>query len=143
MSRARWLAALMLAAALAWALAYLRDPPWLLHMTSGMRGSETARDGARVRWMGGHASFFVPSQAHAVILPLRTTFDDDGDWPVTVTISLDDRTVDRVVLADASWQRRIIPLPAPGGRRTRRIDIRVDRTRSDNRGAAIGAIAIE
>ncbi|MEO8521396.1 MAG: hypothetical protein ABI603_08540, partial [Acidobacteriota bacterium] len=44
-------------------LGYLRDPVWLRDYSSGLRGWETAADGARVRWAGGHASFFVPSDA--------------------------------------------------------------------------------
>jgi hypothetical protein len=34
-------------------------------------------------------------------------------------------------------------MPAPGSRKVRRIDIRVDRTREDNRGAAVGEIGIQ
>jgi hypothetical protein len=132
------LGALMLVAA----LAYLRDPPWILSMTSGMRRWETDAAGARFRWMGGHASFFVPAAAHAVEIPLRVTFDGPGDWPVVVTIALDDRFVDRIVLADDGWRYSVVRLPAPGSRRARRIDVRVDRTREDNRGAAIGEIRV-
>ena len=47
--------------------------------------------GARVRWTGGHASFFVPVDARAIELPLRTTFDHPGDWPITVSVAIDDR----------------------------------------------------
>jgi hypothetical protein len=123
-------------------LAYLRDPPWLLTMASGVRGWETAADGTRFRWAGAHASFFVPSDAREVRLPLRTTFDRPGEWPIDVSITLDDERVDRVTLSDASWRESVIRLPAPGGRRVRRIDVRADRARDDNRAVQLGEIRI-
>ncbi len=66
------------AAAVVSALAYLRDPPWLASMDSGFRRWETASDGTRYRSMAGHASFFVPADARAVVIPARTTFADRG-----------------------------------------------------------------
>jgi hypothetical protein len=141
--RARRRAILGLAlAAFAAGLGYLRDPPWLLATTSGVGRWETAADGRRFRWIGGHASFFIPSTAHAAEIPLRTTFDAPGDWPVAVTIDLDDRPADRIVLSDGAWREAVVRLPLPGQRRVRRIDIRVDRTREDNRGAAMGEIRL-
>ena len=130
-----------LAAAIA-LLGYLRDPPWLLSTTSGMRAWETDADGTRVRWMGGHASLFVPASAHAVELPVRTTFDAPGDWPITVTVTIDDRTSNRLVLSDGEWHSMLVQLPAAGRRNARRLDIRLDRTREDNHGAAIGELRI-
>ena len=123
-------------------LAYLRDPPWILSMTSGMREWESDAAGARFRWMGGHASFFVPSGAQAVMIPLRTTFENTSDWPITATITIDDRPADRVVLSDPAWRWSTVRLPPAGSRRARRIDIRVDRTRDDNHGAQIGEIQV-
>jgi len=123
-------------------LGYLRDPPWLLSTTSGLRGWETDADGTRFRWMGGHASVFVPSSARAVELPVRTTFDAPGDWPITVTVAIDDRMSDRIVLSDGEWRSMLLRLPPPGGRKVRRLDIRLDRTRDDNYGAAIGELRI-
>ena len=124
------------------AAAYLRDPPWLLATTAGLRAWEIDREGHRYRWTGGHASFFVPADAPGIEMPLRTTFDQAGDWPVTVSVSIDDRPSDRVVLADDGWQTLIIRLPQKGNRRVRRIDVRVDRTRDGNRGVALGEIRI-
>jgi hypothetical protein len=131
-------------AALVGCLAYLRDPPWLLSMTSGVRKWETAADGTRHRWTGGHASLFVPSDAAAVEIPMRTTFDETNAWSVTVTVTvtLDDRPVDRIVLTDPAWRHSRFRLPPPGGRRARRIDIRVDRVRDKNYGVALGEIRI-
>jgi len=124
------------------ALAYLRDPPWLLSTTSGMRAWETDGSGTRLRWMGGHASFFVPADARSIEIPIRTTFDRSDDWPIAVSLSIDDRPADRVVLTDARWRRVMLTLPPRGSRRVRRIDVQMDRTRDDNRAAAIGEIVI-
>lgn len=132
--------AITIAVAVCGALAYLHDPPWLISVTSGMRPWEIDASGHRLRWSGGHASFFVPSDARLVSIPLRTSFDKD-DPPVTATITLDDRLVDRIVLRDAEWHISTFRLPPRGSRRVHRVDIRVDRTRDDNRGAAIGEIA--
>lgn len=140
--KGRLSAIVVIAVAIGASLAYLRDPPWLLSVTSGMRAWETDADGRRFRWMGGHASLFVPSDARVVSLPLRTTFAP-GDPPVTATIWIDDRPVDRVLLADPNWHESTVRLPPKGSRRVRRIDIRVDRTRDDNRGAAVGDVSVK
>jgi hypothetical protein len=136
----RGLAAIIWLAAIAGALAYLRDPPWLLTMTSGLHEWQTDSAGVRYRWMGGHASFFVPAGAAGVTIPLRATFDAPDDWPVEATIAIDDRPADRIVLTDNQWRSATLRLPPRGRRRTRRIDIRVDRTRHDNRGLQVGEI---
>ena len=142
LTRLRMILVIVFVAAAAALLGYLRDPPWLLSTTSGLRGWETDADGTRFRWMGGHASVFVPSTARAVELPVRTTFDSPGDWPITVTVAIDDRMSDRIVLSDAEWHSMVLRLPPARGRKVRRLDIRLDRTRDDNYGAAIGELRI-
>jgi hypothetical protein len=127
---------------LAAALAYLRDPPWLLATSSGLRAWETAADGTRFRWASAHASFFVPSSGRGLRVPLRTTFDHPGEWPITVSITIDDELVDRLVLSDPGWHESILRLPAPGSRRVRRVDIRADRTREDNRAVEVGEVKV-
>jgi hypothetical protein len=87
--------------------------------------------------MTGHASFFVPADARTIELPVRTTFGA-GDWPITVTVSIDDRPADRIPLADDEWHAMVLRLPAPGSRKVRRVDIRLDRNRDDDHGAMIG-----
>ena len=118
------------------AVAYLRDPGWLIGVESGLRPWERAADGTHSRWTGGHASFFVPSTATSLALPIRTTFAS-GDPPVTVTIMVDDRPAAVVELDDDRWRRVRLALPGRSTRRVRRIDIHVDRTRSGNRGIAV------
>jgi hypothetical protein len=121
------------------ALAYLRDPPWLAGLTSGLGPVEA--DGRGTRWRtstGGHASFFVPADARTVEFPIRIAFDTPLDWPVTAIVTLDDVPVERVVLTDESWRAVRFTLPPPGSRKVRRVDVRVDRTRGGNRGPQIG-----
>jgi hypothetical protein len=136
------LASLLALLALAGVLAYLRDPPWLLTMSSGLREWETAPDGARFRWAGPHASFFVPSDARDMHLRLRTTFDRPGEWPIAVSISIDDEPVDRLVLSDPSWRESVVRLPARSSRRVRRVDVRADRARDDNRAVQLGEVSV-
>ena len=136
--RRRVIIASAVAVAFCAVLAYLRDPPWLITVTSGMRAWQTDASGRRYRWAGGHASLFVSSDARLVSIPLRTTFDTIGDPPVTVRITIDDRPADRFVLTDPEWHLSTFRLPPPGSRRVRRVDIRVDRTRDDNHGVAVG-----
>ena len=113
----------MLLAVLGGVLWYLRDPSWLIGQTTGFRPAERTPDGAVYRWSGGHASFFVPSDERVARIPIATTFDSRGAEPMVVTFwwTMPAR---RVGLTDASWQEVPIPLPPPGSRRVRRIDIR-------------------
>ena len=136
------LASVLALLSLAGVLAYLRDPPWLLTMSSGMRNWETGPDGARFRWAGPHASFFVRADARDMRLRLRTTFDRPGEWPIAVSISIDDEPVDRLVLSDPSWRESVVRLPARGSRRVRRVDIRANRAREDNRAVQLGEVVV-
>ena len=140
MIRRQVMLALLIAAATIAAIMYLRDPPWLLSTTSGMRSWETDGSGTRMRWMGGHASFFVAADARTIEIPIRTAFERSDDWPITVNVSIDDRPANRVVLTDAAWRRIVLTMPPRGSRKVRRIDLRMDRTRDDNRAAAIGEV---
>ena len=119
------------------ALAYLRDPPWVGQMTSGMRSWEEDPPGTRFRWTAGRASFFIPSTATVMTLPLRAIFPGKGGNPVVVSISVDDRWLADVELPDpAAWVRTSLPLPRRGAsRRFRRVDLRVNRT-------AVGAFVL-
>jgi hypothetical protein len=139
MTRRRFVMLVAIAVIVVGALAYLRDPPWLLTTTSGL-GDWQSDAGTRFRWMGGHASFFVQSDRQVVIVPLRATFDRPADWPIVATVTIDDRPADRVVLSDSAWRRCILRMPRGASRRTRRIDIRVNRMRDNARGAQVGEI---
>ena len=124
------------------ALTYLRDPPWLLAVESGFRGWQHDADGRRWRWTGGHASFFVPSTASEVRIPLRTVFGQPSQWPITVSITIDDRPADRITLSDGGWRVSSLHLPPAGRRQVRRIDIRADRARAGNRAVQVGEVTV-
>jgi catechol 2,3-dioxygenase-like lactoylglutathione lyase family enzyme len=128
------------ALAVAAALAYLRDPPWLISQTTGLRRWEQPPGLPRFRWSGGHASFFVRADAGSFNIPVSTTFGPSDDRPMMVTISVDDETAARVVLTDEGWRRIRIALPPPGGRKVRRIDVRTSVTRDDNHGVRLGEL---
>ncbi|MEO7788953.1 MAG: hypothetical protein ABIX28_05190 [Vicinamibacterales bacterium] len=123
------------------ALAYLRDPAWLINLDTGFRPWEQTSDGTRYRWTGGRASFFIPSTATSIDLPVRTTFAP-GEWPVTVTITVDDQPAVTAELRDEGWHRLTFNLAGRTSRRVRRIDIHVDRTRAGNRGVAVGELQL-
>ncbi|HEX6464006.1 MAG TPA: hypothetical protein VFZ98_06130 [Vicinamibacterales bacterium] len=127
-------------ALLAGALWYLRDPPWIAGQTTGMWDWEQAADGTRFRWTTSHASFFVPSDASEATLRIATTFDDPGAQPILVTISVDDARAARLVLMDAAWHEVIVPLYPRGSRHQRRIDLRTNLTREDNRALRLGEV---
>jgi len=111
-------------------LGYLRDPPWLGQVTSGMRDWEEDPPGTRFRWTTGRASFFVPSNAVAMTLPLRAVFPGPNGRGVTVSVSVDDRWLANIDLPRPdAWVRTVLPLPRRATtRRFRRIDLHVNRT---------------
>ena len=133
----RAFAIVLVAAAAAALLAYLRDPPWLIDQTSGLRRWEQPAGEPRYRWSTGHASFFVPAAAGAIDIPVSTTFDAGDDRPMLVSVSVDGNLAARTILVDSSWTRIHLDLPPPGSRRVRRIDVRTNVTREGNRGVRI------
>lgn len=119
------------------ALWYLRDPAWIAGQTTGMWDWQEDSGGTRYRWANSHASFFVSSDASEARFRIATTFDDHGREPLLVTVSVDDVHAARLVLTDAAWHDVAITLPARGSRRERRIDVRTNGTREDNRAIRI------
>jgi hypothetical protein len=130
------------AVALVATLAYLRDPPWLMDQTTGLRGWEQRAGEPRYRWSGGHASFFVRADAGAVDIPVSTTFDAIDARPMLVTVTLDDKPAGRVVLTGPAWAHIRFTLPPPGSRRVRRIDLRTSVTREGNHGVRIADVEV-
>lgn len=110
-------------------LAYLHDPPWTGGVTSGLRPWEEDPPGTLFRWTYGRASFFVPSDATTLTLPLRAVFPGAGGTPVKVDIRADDRWLATIELSDPdAWVRPTLPLGRrSSGRRYRRIDLRISR----------------
>jgi hypothetical protein len=124
------------------ALWHLRDPPWLLSYSSGFHPWEAAIDGRPYRWTKGHASFFVPSNARRITLPLRSLNESPEDWPITATVTIDDRVADRMTFRDQEWHELSIRMPDAATRRVRRIDITLDRVRSQLRGVQLGEVVL-
>ena len=134
---------LVVIAAVAGALWYLRDPAWVAGQSTGLRPWQQAADGTRYRWSGRHASFFVTSDAARIIVPVATTFRTPADTPMIVTFSIDDSRGTRVLLTNASWTPVTLDMPARGSRRVRRIDVRTSVTREGNHGVMIGEAVVE
>ena len=110
-------------------LAYLYDPPWIGGVTSGLRPWERDESGTVFRWTNGRASFFVPSSATTVTIPLRSGVPGPLMGEVPVEIRVDDRFLAAIVLTDArAWVRPELPLGTrPTRRRFRRIDLHTPR----------------
>jgi hypothetical protein len=124
---------------------YLRDPAWLATQTTGLRAPERAPDGSTYRWSGGHASFFVPSDARQVRIPVSTIFDSRmprGDEPMMVTFTIDDVRAGRVLLSDPSIRDVTLDMPPRGSRHVRRVDVRTSLTRDSNHGVKIGGVMV-
>ena len=123
------------------ALTYLHDPPWIGNVTSGMREWEYSDPEMVFRWTAGRASLFVPSDAKAVMIPLRSGIPGPLSGEVTVEVRVDDRFLATIRLIDPKeWVRQELPLGNRAThRRFRRIDLHVSRAVGQgNRGVMTG-----
>jgi hypothetical protein len=108
---------------------YLFDPPWAAIVTSGLRPWEEDPPGTRFRWTAGRASFFVPSDATSMTLPMRAVFPGPAGAPTMVDVRVDNRFLATIELPDPSvWVRTQLPLGRQTSRRrVRRVDLNVNR----------------
>jgi hypothetical protein len=129
MTRERRLKTAAVLLAVAAILGYLRDPAWIGGVTSGMRPWEQDLPGTLFRWTMGRATFYVPSNATLMTLPLRSVFPGPNGSPVRVDVRDDGMLVATVDLAEPdAWVRQMVPLSRyTGTRRFRRIDLHVSR----------------
>jgi hypothetical protein len=129
MTRQRWINTAAVLLTVAAILGYLRDPAWMGGVTSGMRSWEQDPPGTFFRWTMGRATFFVPSNATLMTVPLRAVFPGPNGSPVRVEVRDDGRLVATVDLAEPdAWVRPMVPLTRyTGSRRFRRIDLRISR----------------
>lgn len=124
----RWKIALITLAS-ATSLAYLYDPPWIGDVTSGLRAWEEDPPGTRFRWTTGRGTFFIPSDATEMILPLRAVFPGPNGTAVNVEVRDDGKLVGTIALTNpADWVRTRMSLrPSTSHRRYQRIDLSVSR----------------
>ncbi|HZT76015.1 MAG TPA: hypothetical protein VFA27_05120 [Vicinamibacterales bacterium] len=110
---------------------YLHDPPWVATLTTGFRPWAVDGRGERFRWTMGRGSFFVPSDATAMTLKVRSHKPFPPN-PITVDVRVDDRPLTVITLPDPrhpdpdDWV--VVQLPLPRGhtsRHFRRVDLRV------------------
>jgi hypothetical protein len=129
MTPERWIKAAASVLALVAVMAYLYDPPWMGVVTSGLRPWEQDPPGTLFRWTAGRGTFFVPSNAASMMVPLRAVFPGPNGMPVTVELRDDGRWLATIELSDPdAWNRTMVPLKRYAGhRRFRRIDLRVSR----------------
>lgn len=128
----RTLVCVCVAAAVTAAAIYLHDPPWVANLTYGFRPwAIDPRSGDRFRWTMGRGSFFVPSDATAMTLRLRSHKPLPPN-PITVDVRVDDRPLTVITLPNPlqpdpdAWVVARVPLPrSRTSRHFRRVDIRV------------------
>ena len=134
-----------LAAALAGLGWFLHDPPWAEGTTIGLRERESDASGTPFRWTNGHDALYVPRQASTLTLRLRAHDKAvEGGRSVTVRVSVDDQSVAALELtAPARWVEQMITIPPRAtSRRSRRVDLRINRTVADfNLGVQLGDVS--
>lgn len=96
--------------------------------------------------MGGRASFFVPSDAKTVTIPLHALLITDDRRPFVIRVDVNDRPATQVVLGDEQWtpaQLRVV-LPQNWPRKLIRIDLRDSRTWSERAiSVQVGDVALD
>jgi O-antigen ligase len=93
----------------------------LENVALGVSGWQRSADGTAFRWAGQHATFYVPANATAIVLPLRPA--DSGDLG-EVELRLDGQLANRVRLAEEGWTRVRLVMPRPeGAPRFRRLEV--------------------
>ncbi|MCU1382115.1 MAG: hypothetical protein JWL71_812, partial [Acidobacteria bacterium] len=126
-------------------LAYLYEPPWIGGVTSCLRRWEEDPPGTPFRWTMGRGTFFVPSNATTMTVPLRALFPGPNGKPVVVEIRVDGRLLATIDLIEPdAWVRKPLPLNRyTGRRRFRRVDLRVSRVVPPfNLGVMAGAVEL-
>ena len=124
-------AALAIGAAVGAAI-YLHDPPWVnADLSFGFRPWAIDGSGERFRWTMGRGSFFVPSDATAMTLKVRSHKPFPPN-PIAIDVRVDDRPLTVMMLPSPlepdpdRWVVSRIPLPrGHTSRRFRRVDLRV------------------
>ena len=83
----------------------------------------------RARWTSRHATFFIPSAAHELRLPIRALHFGPNTGPTSVTIAVGGRPFHRLDLPNSDWTIVRLRLPvAPRDEAFQRIDVITDPT---------------
>jgi O-antigen ligase len=92
------------------------------HTTIGLSLWQREADGSRYRWAGGRSTFFVPSPADAVGIPLR--HGSEGPERLEVRILLNGREANRILLERSDgWRSVNLPLTPRTSAAFHRIDL--------------------
>jgi hypothetical protein len=111
-----------------------------------MRPWEEDPPGTHFRWTTGRASFFVPSKASEMTVPVRALFPGRNDRPVVVSVRVDDQLMFDVELRHPTeWEPITTPLPhKASSRRYRRVEVRVNRVVGPfNLGVQLGEVRVK
>lgn len=103
-----WLAAALILALVPWRAARETRQVRLADLTFGLYDREVGADGRAYHWSTERAAFYVPSNAGAFTVPLRSL----APFPQRVRVLLDGVLVDRVALTDHAWRVLRYQLPA-------------------------------
>ena len=114
----------VIAASLPFRLARAEDHANLEGVSAGFSLWQRESDGSRYRWAGGRASFFVPSGATAMAIPLRA--GRAASSPLEVRIVVAGQQAERMALQPGGgWTTVRVPLPGRTSARFTRIEIEV------------------
>jgi hypothetical protein len=92
------------------------------HTSIGFSQWQREPDGSRYRWAGGRSTFFVPSSAQSVRIPLG--YGTEGPERLEVRIFLNGREANRIVLERSEeWRSVHLPLPRRISEPFSRIDL--------------------
>lgn len=117
-------ALLALAVSLPWRISESSRTADLANASRGLSLWQHDADGGRYRWAGGRATFFVPSSARMVGLPLRHGAETSG--PLEVIILVNGREADRLIVRPEEGWRTVRLVPGPDrGRRFAQVDLEV------------------
>ena len=113
------------------AIIYLHDPPWVADLSYGFRPWALDEHGDRFCWTMGRGGFFVPSDATAMTLKVRSHKPLPPN-PITVDVRVDDLPLAVITLPSPlqpdpdQWVVARIPLPRRHtSRHFRRVDLRI------------------
>lgn len=125
-TRRAWGALMCLAVAISvpWRIGEARRSVDLDNVIIGASRETGELDGIRYRSADGPSSWFVPSAARTIVIPVRA--GTTGLSACRVAIVVDGQLANEVVVTDQEWRHVRIDVTTPGRSVSRRIDLRPD-----------------